>query len=147
MSFEIPDELKQSPVIERVLTRDRFAQLLGIKVEELRPGYARASLAVDERLFNGVDIVQGGAVFTLADYAFALASNTHENVAVGVESNISFMKPTRTGTLFAEAEEISRSKSLGSYVVRITNDKGDLTALFYGRAFFRADEKTKRTND
>ena len=137
MSFEIPEELKQSPAIERVVTRDRFAQLLGIQVEELRTGYARASMKIEERFFNGVDIVQGGAVFTLADYAFALASNTHESVAVSVESNISFMKPARGGTLFAEAEEISRSKSLGSYTVRITDDNGTLTALFYGRVFFR----------
>lgn len=137
MSFEIPDELKQSPVLDRVLTRDRFARLLGIRVEELRAGYARASLAVEERLFNGVDILQGGAVFTLADYAFALAGNTHETVAVGIESSISFLKPIRGGTLFAEAEEISLSKSLGSYVVRITDENGDLAALFYGRAFFR----------
>ena len=140
-SFEIPDELKQAPALERVVARDRFAQLLGIKIEELRAGYARASLAIDDRLLNGVDIVQGGAVFTLADYAFALASNTHDSVAVGVESNISFMKPTLGGTLFAEAEEISRSKSLGSYTVRITNDKGDLSALFYGRVFFRNEKK------
>ncbi len=140
MSFEIPKELKQSPFLERVLTRDRFAQLLGIRVEELRTGFARASLAVEERLFNGVDIVQGGAIFTLADYAFALASNTRENVAVSIESNISFLKPTRGGTLFAEAEEVSRSKSLGSYVVRVTNDRGEQTALFYGRVFFRQDK-------
>ena len=137
MSFEIPEELKQSPALELVLTRDRFAQLLGIEALELRAGYARASMKIEERHYNGVDIVQGGAVFTLADYAFAMASNTHESVAVGVESNISFMKPTRGGTLFAEAEEVSRSKSLGSYLVRITDDKGNLTALFYGRVFFR----------
>lgn len=138
MSFEIPDELKRSPVLQRVLTRDRFAQLLGIRIEELRVGYARASMIIDERMLNGVDIVQGGAVFTLADYAFALAGNTHENVAVGIESNISFMKPTRGGMLFAEAEEISRSKSLGSYVVRITDENGELKAMFHGRAFFRS---------
>jgi len=137
MTFEFPDELKQSQFLERVMTRDRFAQLLGIEVEDVRVGYARTSLAVQDRLLNGVDIVQGGAIFTLADYALALASNTHENVAVNIESSISFMKPTRSGTLFANAEEISRSKSLASYVVKVANDRKELVALFYGRVFFR----------
>ena len=137
MPFEFPDELKQSPLLERVMARDRFAQLLGIGVEDVRVGYARTSMTVHDRLLNGVDIVQGGAIFTLADYALALASNTHENVAVNIESSISFMKPTRSGKLFASAEEISRSKSLASYIVKVTNDREELVALFYGRVFYR----------
>ena len=140
MPFEFPDELKQSPLLERVMARDRFAQLLGIEVEEVRVGYARTSLTVQDRLLNGVDIVQGGAIFTLADYSLALASNTYENVAVNIESSISFMKPTRCGTLFANAEEISRSKSLAAYIVKVTNDRQELVALFYGRVFFRTDK-------
>jgi acyl-CoA thioesterase len=141
MSLEIADELKDSKILERVLLRDRFVLSQGIKPEIVRPGYAKASLTVTEHHLNGVDIVQGGALFTLADYAFALAGNSHESVAVGIESNISFVKPSRVGdVLYAEAEELSRSKSLGSYLVRITNTQGELTAVFYGRAFFRQEK-------
>jgi acyl-CoA thioesterase len=142
MSLEIADELKNSEILERVLSQDRFVLEQGIKPEIVRPGYGKASLVVTEHHLNGVDIVQGGALFTLADYAFALASNSHESIAVGIESNISFVKPSRVGdVLYAEAEEISRSKSLGSYLVRITNAKNELTAVFYGRAFFRQEKK------
>ncbi|MDR1492652.1 MAG: hotdog fold thioesterase [Planctomycetaceae bacterium] len=142
MPPKIADELKNSEILERVLSRDRFVLNQGIKPEVVRPGYGKASLVVTEHHLNGVDIVQGGALFTLADYAFALACNSYENVAVGIESNISFVKPSRVGdTLYAEAEEISRSKSLGSYLVRIVNAKGELIAVFYGRAFFRQEKK------
>jgi acyl-CoA thioesterase len=142
MALEIADELKNSEILKRVLAGDRFVLEQGIKAEAVRPGYGKASLVVTEHHLNGVDIVQGGAVFTLADYAFALASNSHENIAVGIESNISFVKPSRVGdTLYAEAEELNRSKSLGSYLVRITNQQGELAAVFYGRAFFRQERK------
>ncbi|MCL2745336.1 MAG: PaaI family thioesterase [Planctomycetaceae bacterium] len=131
-------ELTLEQVRERFKT-DRFAVgVMGIEIVEARVGYAKVKLDVSEKHFNTVNIVQGGVIFTLADFAFAVASNTGADAAtVGIECNMSFIKPTTSGTLFAEAVLIGKSKSLCSYNVSVTNEKGELAAQFYGRGFLR----------
>lgn len=118
---------------------DRFAsEVTGIEIVDIRPGYAKVKLEVEPRHHNAVGIVQGGVLFTLGDFAFAVASNTQdEETTVSIESSISFIKPTTTGTLFAEATMLARSRSLQSFDVPITNEKGELVAKFYGRGFVR----------
>ena len=64
-------------------------------------------------------IVQGGATFTLADYAFATASNAHGQVALGINASISYFRATQGKVLFAEATEIHASSRLASYNVDI----------------------------
>ena len=80
----------------------------------------------------------GGAIFTLADFAFAAAANSHGNISVAINANIAFMKAARTGTLWAEAREISKNFKLGSYTVEIKDDQDDLVALFQGMAYRKA---------
>ncbi len=115
--------------------RDRFAALAGIELVEVSPGYARAVMPVAEEHLNGVDTVQGGAIFTLADLAFAAASNSHGTVAMAINASISFMKAVSSGTLTAEAEEVSFHPKLGSYTVRVTDESGDLVGLFQGMVY------------
>ena len=97
----------------------------------------RQSLAVEERHLNNVGTVQGGAIFTLADFAFGAASKTGGKVAVAISTNLSFLQPTRSGRLYAEATEVSRSRKLSVCSVRVTNDAGELVALFQGTAYIR----------
>jgi len=137
--FELPEEMKSCPFLERVLAGDRFAAWTGIQIEEVRHDYAKVSLVIEQKHLNGVDIAQGGVLFTLADYAFALASNTGEKVAVGIEASISFMKPTpEGGKLFAVAKKLFSSKSLASFLVTVTNQDDQLVAQFLARAFLRS---------
>ena len=69
---------------------DRFAKYVGIELVEVREGYAVAELIVRDDHLNGVNSVQGGAIFTLADYAFAAASNSYGFITVGINVNISY---------------------------------------------------------
>jgi acyl-CoA thioesterase len=123
--------------IERQFGNDRFAATNGMRLVELRPGFAKTCLSVEQRHFNSVGMVQGGAIFTLADFAFGAASNTGGKVAVAVNTNISFLKATRSGILYAEATEVSRTRRISTCVVRVTNDAGDLVALFQGTAYIK----------
>jgi acyl-CoA thioesterase len=123
--------------IRRQFESDHFAATSGVRLVELRPGFAKAVLAVEERHWNSIGIVQGGAVFTLADFAFGAASNSGGKVAVAVSTNLSFMKATRCGTLHAEATEISRSRRVSTCTVRVTNESGELVALFQGTAYIK----------
>jgi acyl-CoA thioesterase len=90
--------------------------------------------------WNGVGTAQGGAIFTLADFAFAAASNSHGTVAVAINVSITFMKSARTGTLWAEAREISKNPKLGTYTVEVKDDQGDLVALFQGMAYRKSEK-------
>ncbi len=122
---------------KRCFEKDRFAATSGIELVDAHPGYGKARLVVQERHLNGVGIVQGGAIFTLADFAFAVACNSSGHVAIAVNVHISFMKPTTAGVLEAEAAEISRSRRISTCSVRVTRDDGELVALFQGTAFVK----------
>jgi acyl-CoA thioesterase len=84
---------------------------------------------------NGVGLVHGGALFTLADFAFAAAANSHEEVAVAINASISYLKGIKTGTLYAEAEEISNSRKISVYSIKVTDEAGQLIAMFHGMAY------------
>ncbi|HVP65946.1 MAG TPA: PaaI family thioesterase [Anaeromyxobacteraceae bacterium] len=119
----------------RFFRADRFARASGVRLEEVRAGYARARLTVRDRHLNAVDVAQGGAIFTLADLAFAACSNSHGAVAVAVNANIQFVRAGRRGKLVAEAREASVSPRLSSVEVRVTDASGALVALFTGLAY------------
>ncbi len=125
--------------VKEFFTQDRYAQLSGIELLSVMPGQAVAQMPVAPHHLNAVGIVQGGAIFTLADLAFAAASNAHGRVAVAVNVSITFMKAIRSGTLRAEARELSANEKLGSYTVDITDENGDLIAVFQGLVYRKAE--------
>lgn len=132
------DESRRERIL-KFFQNDRYADLSGIEIVEVGDGRAKARMTVAERHLNGVDIVHGGAIFTLADLAFAVASNSHGTVAVAVNANVSFLKAVRSGTLSAEAVEVSRHPRLGSYTVTVTDDQGDIVAIFQGMVYRKSD--------
>src|SRR5512136_2251633 len=88
--------------------RDLFAKHAGIELVEVGKGTATTRMRVQEHHLNGVRSVQGGAIFTLADLAFAAACNSHGTVAVAINVSITFIKATGAGaTLTADAKEVS----------------------------------------
>lgn len=120
---------------------DTYAALSGIELVEIGEGYAKASMPVTGDHLNGVKSAHGGAIFTLADFAFAVAANSHGTVSVAINASISFFKGIpEGGKLYAEAEEISKHPKLGSYTVRVTDDEGDLVAQFQGMVYRKRDE-------
>jgi acyl-CoA thioesterase len=120
----------------RYFGRDRYAGLTGIRLTEVSEGYAVAELDIGEKHLNALRTAQGGVLFTLADLAFAAASNAYGTVAVSISSNISFFKAVPPGsTLRAEASEVSKQRRVASYEVRISDQQGDLVAHFTGMVF------------
>jgi len=118
--------------------RDRFARENGIRIVEVRRGFARTEMAVEPHHLNAVGILQGGALFTLADLAFALACNSHGVLAVGCQADITYFKAVKSGTLTATAEEISRTRALSTCLIRVTDEAGELVGLFKGVAYIKA---------
>ena len=125
---------------KRFFKNDKFAERANIELLSLSPGQARAKMTLHPHHLNGYGTVQGGAIFTLADFAFAAASNSHGTVAVAINVSITFMKASKTGALWAEAREMSRNFKLGSYTVEVKDDQGELVALFQGLAYRKAEK-------
>ncbi len=115
--------------------QDRASQSLGMRILEVRPGYARLAMKVREDMVNGHQICHGGLIFTLADSAFAFACNTYDLVTVAAAGTIEFLLAGRLGDeLTATAEERTRSKRTGVYDVSVHNQRGECIALFRGRS-------------
>jgi acyl-CoA thioesterase len=121
--------------LKEFLQGDQFAKQCGIELVSVAPGQAVARMRVQPWHLNAVGITQGGAIFTLADYAFAAASNSHGTVAVGVNVSITYLKSVKTGVLTAEAREVALNPKLASYTVNVTDEVGSLIAIFQGMVY------------
>ena len=133
-------QAEPGPSLQRFFKNDRFAERSNIELLSVSPGQARAKMTLHPHHLNGYGTVQGGAIFTLADFAFAAASNSHGTVAVAINVNITFMKAAKTGNLWAEAKEMSCNFKLGSYTVEVKDDQGELVALFQGLAYRKTEK-------
>ena len=126
--------------IRNFLKNDRFAEHNGIELLEISPGRAKAKLQIKDYHLNGANIVHGGAIFGLADLVFAAASNSHGTIAVAINANISFLKASAGGTLYAEAREISKNPKLGTYTIDVTNEDEEIVAVFQGMVYRKKDK-------
>ena len=116
-------------------TRDRFAKYVGIEIVEVGKGRAKVKLDLRKEHLNGVNIVHGAVLFALADYAFAIASNSHGQVALAINATISFLKAVSSGTIYAEAVELSKNPKLATYKIDVFHNSGALLAIFQGTVY------------
>ena len=114
---------------------DRYALLTGVEIVEAGKGYCRTSLKIEDKHLNAANVVQGGAIFTLADLAFAIASNSHGQLALAINVNISYLNSVSTGTIYATATEVNEPNRLGAYDVLVTDDQQRIIARFNGMVY------------
>ena len=112
------DELK------KFFEKDVFAtKMLGAKIIEAHDDYAKCSFDINENHMNAKGVVMGGAIFTLADFTFAVATNQHEEYyTVSTTSSVSFLTSGVGKTLYAEAIKIRDGRTMCFYDVNIYNE-------------------------
>jgi len=115
--------------------QDRFAKLLGFEIEQMQEGNAVVSATIKQEHLNGADVVHGGFLFSMADYAFAIASNSKNNLSLAINANILFQKAKSGGKLFAKAKELSDGKKVATYEVRISDEEDNTIATFTGTVY------------
>jgi acyl-CoA thioesterase len=125
----------ETETARRVFARDRYAELSGIEIVETSEGYCKARMQVEDKHLNSVDVVHGGALFTLADLAFAVASNSHGQVALAINAHITYLQAVQTGVLYAVATEVDKPRKLGAYEVTISDEGGRIIATFNGMVY------------
>ena len=99
-------------------------------------------MTVGGQHLNGGNFCQGGALFTLADLAFAAAVNSHLVLTVSTSSNITYFRSVPLGTtIFAEARELVNHQRMPYAEVRITDDQQHLVAIFTSSGYRKQDIK------
>jgi acyl-CoA thioesterase len=118
------------------ISQDPFARFMGIELLELREGYSKVTFTVAEHMLNFHGIPHGGAIFSLADAAFAAASNSYGQTAVALSVHVSFLAAAPVGArLYAEATEESLGRRTALYRLAVTTEGGDLVALCHGTVY------------
>lgn len=114
----------------RFFSGDKFAtEVTGIKIEEVKDGYSKCSLTLSEKHLGAHGQVMGGVIFTLADFAFAVATNTETHFTATVDSHISFLSKAKGTRLFAECKKLKEGKTLCFYEITVTDDLGTVVAI------------------
>jgi acyl-CoA thioesterase len=121
--------------LQRLVAQDAFARSIGIEVPEYGDGRASARMTIEPRHLNSTGALHGGAIFSLADAAFAVASNSHGTVAVSIEASISYFTAVKSGVVTAEAREVSRNHKLATYLIDVTDGSGAPVAQFRGTVY------------
>jgi len=123
-------------LVQRNAAADRFAAHLGIELIEAAPGRVTLGMTVDETHLNFNDTCHGGAIFSLADAAFGLASNSHGPIAAGIDAHMVYSAAARKGdVLTARAWQITDTPRLASYRVDVTREDGTVIAAFTGTVY------------
>ncbi|MBR1851807.1 MAG: PaaI family thioesterase [Lachnospiraceae bacterium] len=110
--------------VREMFRNDRYATETGAVIDQIGDHYARVSLVLNEHHKNAVGGVMGGVYFTLADFAFAVASNWQKPGTVSITSDISFIGVPKSEKVIAETELIKNGRSTCCYNVRVTDDLG-----------------------
>lgn len=116
--------------------QDRFAtECAGAVIQEAAPGYAVCSLEIQPRHCNALGKPMGGLIFTLADYAFAIASNFRQPAAVSLASQITYLSAAKGKTLTAAAKVVRSGHTTCFYQIDVTDELGTHVACMTSNGY------------
>jgi len=116
---------KELDEVREYFASDRYAmETTGIVIDEAGADYSKVSVRINESHLSATGHVMGGVMFVLADFAFAVATNTRGRMCVNTSSSIQYLYSPAGGTLFATARCVKSGKRITFYEVDITDDKG-----------------------
>ena len=123
-------------VAESMFAADRASrELMQMVLVSCGPGRATLRMTVREEQLNGHQICHGGFIFTLADSTFAFACNSPNKSAVAASASIEFLKAGQLGdVLTCDAQEQTLQGRHGIYDMRVTNQRGEVIAMFRGKS-------------
>ena len=123
--------------IQKIFSNDRFATDNGAVIEQVEEGYAKCWLEIQPHHLNAGGTVMGGAIFTLADFAFAVASNWNKPLNVSTTSQITFLGTAKGARLVAEARKVKEGRSTCYYLVDVSDDLGNPVAHVTASGFVK----------
>lgn len=129
-----PEKMTLDEVREK-FSQDRFASVNGAVIDAVDEGYAQCSIKLNETHRNALGEVMGGAIFTLADFAFAVAANWNKNPQVSLSASISFLGRAKGEKLIAKAQKIKEGRTTCYYEVKVSDESGNQVAHMTSSGF------------
>jgi acyl-CoA thioesterase len=128
-------------LIKENVEKEPYVKLFGMKVLELRQGYSKVQMKAKKDQLNLHRTIHGGAIFSLVDVAFGSAANSYGNIAVALNIDINYTRPANPGDILtAEATEVSRGRTIGTYNVLVKNGQGKTVASSQAIAFIMKEK-------
>lgn len=122
--------------VREMFSHDLFAtKAAGVEIDELDKRYAKCSMKVTKDHLNANNVVMGGALFTLADFAFSVACNTDNAPTVSLNCSINYLSPAATDIVYATAKCIKDGRTTCVYSVAVEDANGKLVAVFTGTGY------------
>ncbi len=114
--------------IKSFFKNDGFAMGIGCEIQSAQNGTSRVTIDIEDKHLNGNGVVQGGVIFTLADFACAVAANSDEIAFVSADGTISYFSAGIGKKLIADAKVIKNGKTLAFCEATVKNDDGRIIA-------------------
>lgn len=114
--------------VRELFKNDRFATENGMVIESAGDGEAVCTVELNDSHLNAAGSIQGGVIFTLADFAFAVAANCERMGTVTLASTVNFLRPPKGQKLSARAVPRHRGRTTNLYIVEVTDEEGTLVA-------------------
>lgn len=124
--------------IQEFFRSDKFATSIGCTITQASKGHAVTCLDLRPEHRNGMGGVMGGCIFTLADFALAVACNVDEEPTVSVSNTIEYLSGAKGDRLVATCNVDRSGRNLGYYTVDVTDDRGTKVARMVATCFRRA---------
>ena len=125
----------EADALRELFSKDRFAAMCGIKIDEIEDGLTRCSMEITDDHKNAMGRPMGGAIFTLADFTCGLLSNAGGKPTVSLESHIAFLGVAKGTKLIAEAKTVKEGHATSFYEVMVTDELGNKVAFMTGSGF------------
>lgn len=123
--------------VKEFFQKDRFVHANGIDIVSAGEGTCECAAVIAESHLNAGNVVQGGMIFTIADFAFAVASNCKHSNVVSMSNNITYVRPPKGKTLIARAKEISATRKTCLYEVELTDELGTQVAFMTATGYIK----------
>jgi len=126
--------------IRKRVAKEPYAKKMGLKLVEVGEGYALVEMKFTEDMENVFGMAHGGAIFSLIDEAFEVASNSHGTVSVALSMSVTYVSSPKKGeVLLAEGKEVSRSNRVATYSIQVKTNGGDLIAICQALVYRKRD--------
>ncbi len=132
---------KVRKALQKAVDNEPFARALNLKLVEIDEGTSAVEMVFDPvSMGNIFNMAHGGVIFALIDEAFETACNAYGTVAVALNMNITYMaSPTPGSRLRAEAKEVSRTRKIGTYEIKVNDQDGKLLAVCQALCYRKKD--------
>lgn len=137
-------ELNMDELKIRLNSDSKYLQSNDMRVVEVKKGYAKVEMVIDEHILNVHGFVHGGALYSLADTAAGAASFATGRDSVTLAGTINYIKPGKGGKLVGIAQEISAGRTTGVYEVFIFNDAEVLLSRATFTMFFLDGDRYRK---